>query len=94
MSALAAPARNRLRPRAHREEFAHGRRTTLDAMTVHAEARADRWDGAGLAADAERLVTAIKDTIGVTTSVIVEPPGPLERSQGKAKRVVDRRPKG
>jgi phenylacetate-CoA ligase len=65
----------------------------LDAMTVHAEARPDRWDGQGLLAQAERLVTAIKDTIGVTTVVIVEPPGSLERSLGKAKRVVDHRPR-
>jgi phenylacetate-CoA ligase len=66
----------------------------LDAMTVHAEARPDRWDGAGLTAEAAHLVTTIKDTIGLTTTVIVEPPGSLERSQGKAKRVIDRRPKG
>jgi phenylacetate-CoA ligase len=66
----------------------------LDAMTVHAESRPDRWDGQGLHAQAQRLVTAIKDTIGVTTTVIIEPPGSLERSLGKAKRVIDRRPKG
>jgi len=66
----------------------------LDAMTVHVEPRPDRWDGQGLRAQAERLVTAIKDTIGVMTTVIIEPPGSLERSHGKAKRVIDRRPKG
>jgi phenylacetate-CoA ligase len=65
----------------------------LDAMTVHAESRPDQWDGQGLRSQAERLVTAIKDTIGVTTKVIIEPPGSLERSAGKAKRVTDRRPK-
>src|SRR6202161_3325944 len=65
----------------------------LDTMTVHAEARPDRWDGQGLLAQAEGLVTAIKNTIGVTTTVIIEPPGSLERSLGKAKRVIDRRPR-
>src|SRR6202167_703379 len=49
----------------------------LDAMTVHAESRPDQWDGQGLRSQAERLVTAIKDTIGVTTTVIIEPPGSL-----------------
>ena len=65
----------------------------LDTMTVHAEARPDRWDGQGLFAEAEGLVTAIKNTIGVTTAVIIAPPGSLERSLGKAKRVIDRRPR-
>ena len=36
---------------------------------------------------------AIKNTIGVTTQVVVEPPGTLERSLGKVKRVVDKRPR-
>jgi phenylacetate-CoA ligase len=66
----------------------------MDAMTVRAEARPDRWDGSGLTGQAARLVTAIKDTIGVTTGVVIEAPGRLERSLGKAKRVIDRRPKG
>jgi phenylacetate-CoA ligase len=66
----------------------------MDAMTVRAEARPDRWDGSGLATQAARLVAAIKDTIGVTTGVVIEAPGTLERSLGKAKRVIDRRPTG
>jgi phenylacetate-CoA ligase len=64
----------------------------MDAMTVHAEARAERWDPTGAGGQAERLVTAIKNTIGVTTSVVVRAPGTLERSAGKAKRVIDKRP--
>jgi phenylacetate-CoA ligase len=39
-------------------------------------------------------VARIKDTIGLTTHVVVEPPGTVERSVGKARRVLDRRPKG
>jgi phenylacetate-CoA ligase len=36
----------------------------------------------------------IKSLIGITTKVRVVEPGTLERSQGKAKRVLDLRPKG
>ena len=37
------------------------------------------------------VVARIKDTIGLTTRVVIEPPGTVERSQGKARRVIDRR---
>ncbi|SFI47442.1 phenylacetate-CoA ligase [Bosea sp. OK403] len=66
----------------------------MDEMTVLAEAREGFWDCAGLTVQAERLVTRIKDTIGITTRVMIQPPGTLERSAGKAKRVIDKRPKG
>ncbi|WP_132030875.1 phenylacetate--CoA ligase PaaK [Aquabacter spiritensis] len=65
----------------------------MDEMTVIAEARAEHWDGHGLFVHAERLVSRIKDTIGITTRVVVQGPGALERSMGKAKRVIDKRPK-
>ena len=65
----------------------------MDEMTVLAEAREGAWDGAGLTQQAERLVSRIKATIGVTTRVVVQAPGTLERSAGKAKRVFDKRPK-
>ncbi|MND04109.1 Phenylacetate-coenzyme A ligase [compost metagenome] len=45
---------------------------------------------AALEAEAEHLV---KVHIGVTCAVRVVPPGTIERSEGKAKRVIDRRPK-
>jgi phenylacetate-CoA ligase len=64
----------------------------LDAMTVLAEARPDYWDGAGLPADAEALAIRIKETIGISASVAIRSPGSIERSIGKAKRVVDKRP--
>jgi phenylacetate-CoA ligase len=36
----------------------------------------------------------IKALIGVTSAVRAVPPGGIERSQGKARRVIDKRPKG
>jgi phenylacetate-CoA ligase len=63
----------------------------LDDLTIHAEARPEHWDGAGLLSEAEAVVTYVKNTIGVTTRVVIEPPGTLERSVGKAKRVIDNR---
>ena len=65
----------------------------MDAMLVRAEARTASWDGAGLAAEAAALVHHIKAIIGVSVAVSIEPPGTLERSSGKAKRVYDRRGK-
>jgi phenylacetate-CoA ligase len=66
----------------------------MDAMVVHAEARASAWDGAGLLDAATTVARIIKGTIGITAAVVAEPPGTLERSLGKVRRVVDRRPKG
>ncbi|HMG49155.1 MAG TPA: phenylacetate--CoA ligase PaaK [Inquilinus sp.] len=66
----------------------------LDEMTVLAEARPEAWDGSGLTVYAERLTARIKDTIGVSARVVIQAPGTIERSAGKAKRVIDRRPKG
>jgi phenylacetate-CoA ligase len=63
----------------------------LDEMRVITEARADHWDGVGLRDEAERLAESIKGTIGVTCRVVIQAPGTIERSTGKAKRVVDRR---
>jgi len=39
------------------------------------------------------LTLAIKEGIGVTAAVQVLPPGGIERSLGKARRVLDLRPK-
>jgi len=41
----------------------------------------------------QELEKNIKATIGVSTSVVVRDPGALERSAGKAKRVIDKRPR-
>ncbi|HLY57807.1 MAG TPA: phenylacetate--CoA ligase PaaK [Stellaceae bacterium] len=66
----------------------------LDEMIVRAEARAEHWDPAGLDHHARRVVATIKNTIGISARLVIEPPGTIERSAGKARRVVDKRPKG
>jgi len=65
----------------------------MDEMTVLAEARAETWDGSDVAARAQEIVRTIKNRIGISTHVVIHPPGTLERSGGKAKRVIDKRPK-
>ncbi len=65
----------------------------MDAMVIHAEARPASWDGAGLLEAAAAAVRQVKGTVGITASVVVVPPGTLERSVGKVRRVVDRRPR-
>ncbi len=64
----------------------------LDCLTVAVEA------GAGLApegsearAAAERLAREIKAYIGTSAKIDLRPPGGIERSMGKARRVVDQR---
>ncbi|MGW7416829.1 phenylacetate--CoA ligase PaaK [Streptomyces sp. NPDC054863] len=64
----------------------------MDCLTVRAEARADATPEAREAA-ARSVCSAVKDGIGVSVQVEVMNPGTLERSVGKFKRIVDRRPK-
>jgi phenylacetate-CoA ligase len=69
----------------------------LDELDVIVEARADAAVPLGeaeRAAEAKTLEHNIKSLIGVSTRVKVVAPGKVERSQGKAKRVIDLRPKG
>ena len=66
------------------------RQGRLDEMLVRVESRPD-WFGATDAVLA--LTSAIKERIGVSARVEVLPPGGIERSLGKARRVIDRRPK-
>ena len=65
----------------------------LDGMTVLVEAEYGVGD-AERAAAAALLTHHVKEIVGVTTAVEVRDPGTVERSVGKAQRVVDRRPKG
>jgi len=65
----------------------------LDEMTVFVERLPATGTADGDAAGA-KLAHMIKSLVGVTADVRVVPPGTIERSLGKAKRVVDRRPKG
>ena len=66
----------------------------MDAMRVYVEAALDSTDGASKTAAARMLTKRIKDIVGVSTEIIVGDPGEVERSQGKAKRVIDNRDKG
>jgi len=63
----------------------------LDELTVRVEARSDASDAKTRAANATTLATLVKDTAGVTVTVEVLEPGLLERSAGKAQRLVDLR---
>lgn len=64
----------------------------MDVMTVHVEAAIDQADAAARAASAQELSEHIKGVIGVSSQVRVGAPGTVERSVGKARRVVDNRP--
>ena len=65
----------------------------LDAMSVHVEA-ADAEAFAVGANAATLLVKQVKAMIGISVRVEVREPGSIERSIGKAKRVIDKRTKG
>jgi phenylacetate-CoA ligase len=64
----------------------------MDEMDVNVECRPDAT-ASERAAAGNRLAQAIKDTIGITARVNVGDPDSIERSAGKAKRIVDRRPR-
>ncbi|MGN6582266.1 MAG: phenylacetate--CoA ligase PaaK [Rhizobiaceae bacterium] len=66
----------------------------LDEMVVHVEAMAAHAAEAARAANAVLLGSRIKQIVGVTVRVNVAEPGGVARSQGKAVRIVDKRPKG
>ncbi|MFC3230510.1 phenylacetate--CoA ligase PaaK [Marinibaculum pumilum] len=66
----------------------------MDSMKVVVEARAGAAGSDARRAAAERLSAQVKDRIGISVAVAVEEPGTVERSMGKAKRVVDLRPRG
>jgi phenylacetate-CoA ligase len=63
------------------------REKSLDTLTVHVESRA----GADASRAARELAQYVKTYVGVTVEVNALPAGGVERSQGKAKRIVDRR---
>ncbi|HEY4365632.1 MAG TPA: phenylacetate--CoA ligase PaaK [Steroidobacteraceae bacterium] len=63
----------------------------LDSMTVHVESATDA-DTASVAADAARqLIQSVKAYVGISVAVNVGKPGSIERSPGKARRVIDKR---
>ncbi len=65
----------------------------MDAMRVHCECLPGAAAAEAREAAARRLAKAIKDRVGISVEVAVADPGGVERSQGKARRVVDNRPK-
>jgi len=66
----------------------------LDTLTVRVELKAhEHTDGSAAAGARAALEHAIKSLIGVSCRVKVEPAGAIERSIGKARRVIDRRPR-
>jgi phenylacetate-CoA ligase len=67
----------------------------LDELTVHVEMGSDLANGSHEArhAAAQKLEHNIKAYIGISAEVALASPMGLERSIGKAKRIVDRRPK-
>jgi phenylacetate-CoA ligase len=66
----------------------------LDRLTVRVELKAgEHTDGSAAAGASAALEHAIKSRIGVSCRVKVEPANAIERSVGKARRVVDRRPR-
>jgi phenylacetate-CoA ligase len=69
------------------------REDRLDELAVVVEARSDASE-AERASEATALEHSIKSYVGVSTKVKVVEAGKIERSQGKAKRVVDLRQKG
>ena len=66
----------------------------MDELTVHAEAQQIVELAETKASGEKQITKRIKDVIGVSTKVILHNPGEIERSlTGKARRVVDLRPK-
>ena len=65
----------------------------MDAMRVYVECAADSTDEASKTAASRMLFKRIKDVVGISTEIDVKDPGEVARSQGKAVRVVDNRPK-
>ena len=63
----------------------------MDAMKVHVESLPEHGDGEAQAVQAATLAHRIKEVVGVTARIEVADPGQVERSQGKARRVVDNR---
>ncbi|WP_299988146.1 phenylacetate--CoA ligase PaaK [uncultured Ruegeria sp.] len=63
----------------------------MDAMRVHVEATPDATDELSKTAAARMLSRRIKEVVGISTEIDIGEPGEVERSQGKARRVIDNR---
>ena len=81
-----------LAPHYYLEIFREG---NLDSVTVNVElAPTQTHTEAHCAAASRELAHGIKAYVGITATVLVHPAETLERSMGKAKRIVDRRRRG
>jgi phenylacetate-CoA ligase len=65
----------------------------LDSIRVLAEARVSHRDQIARDALGELLASYIRNAIGLSVEVVVDEPGRIERSAGKARRVIDLRTK-
>ena len=65
----------------------------MDNMTIHCECLPEASDASARDAAAKMLAHHIKSVVGVSTKIVVHDPAGVARSEGKAKRVVDNRPK-
>ncbi len=66
----------------------------MDAMRVLVESLPGAADGEAQAVQAATLSHRIKEVVGVTAKITVADPGTVERSEGKARRVIYNSPKG
>jgi phenylacetate-CoA ligase len=69
------------------------REQRLDVVRLHVEARPEHADEAARASQAALLASHIRNVVGIGVEVVVGDPGRIERSMGKARRIVDKRPK-
>ena len=69
------------------------REDRLDVATLLVEARPELHGASGREAEAASLAAHIRNNIGIGMKVVVSDPGAIERSAGKARRVIDKRPK-
>ena len=65
----------------------------MDQMEVRVEPRDPSVSAADVAAATKQLAHMIKANVGISTKITAEAMGAIERSQGKAVRTVDKRPK-
>jgi len=67
------------------------REAHLDALTVHVESLGTEESAAARKRTSRELAGRLKMHIGIHVTVEVHPPDSIERSKGKARRVIDRR---
>ncbi len=79
-----------LAPHFQIERYRSGR---MDALRIHVESTPDAADELTRTNIKKTLLKRIKDSVGISSDVVVTTPNGVERSQGKARRVIDNRPK-